>query len=441
MHNLNNIRKPPYFKLFICSFLFNLCALFYQLMPPFVFTAFSITIVIIYIATLRKIFSINQVLFILLIALVPSSFVSVFGVKYALIPISMFSLVAYYLLFRIIGTMKIGKWYLLSLLIFIFFALISIFSFEYKASAVMQVLNIFTLLLAFIIGSYFYKKESSTDFLRVTKNIYVQTTLIFAISVLIQRAFITNSGNVIGKYGEYALGRISYAGIMGDFSFASLFIATGWIALIFTNYKNKIRHVTGLIVGSAVFSYALVSVNARTGLLALASAIIVGLIYAVINKKKLAIIAGILAIIVIFSVGIAIINNRGLQPITDGSSRNAAYVIGLSAFKSHPFLGVGFGQDNLSQYLLGLPLPHNFFIQYLMNGGIIGLIIILLPFILYLKLPLYKDIGIFLMLVAVFAGSMFIPDIFSSRFLFVIIVMSFISCGNYLGLIKRKKKT
>lgn len=403
-------------------------ALFYEKLPfPLVFLAGAV-LVSVFMTTLKKYFSFSQRLFLLTIALIPSSFLSIIGTSYGDLPVSWFNLAVGLLALIVIARRQVVKWFLVILLLFTCFALVSIMQVENQFSAVKQIVNILMFMTSFMIGVYFLKREWSENFVRAAKIIYAQTAVIFGLTVIVQKMFIDATGEVIGRHGEYALERMSYAGLMSDFSFASLYIATGCIAALFV-YSEKNSKFLSFIVAEAILIYSLLIVNARTGLFALIVATALGVLMGLIRGSKKAFIVGIIATVVIIFSATFIYESRGEQSLTDGSSRDDEYSKGIEVFLEHPVLGIGFGDQNFQKYLGDRPLPHNFFIQYLMQAGILGLVIILLGFLLLFRLPIWHDQGLFLMLVAALFGSMVVPDILNSRYLLVIVVMIIAACG------------
>jgi len=302
---------------------------------------------------------------------------------------------------------------------------------EHQFSAVKQIINILMFMTSFMIGVYFLKREWSDLFVRAAKVIYAQSVIIFGVTVIVQKSFMDITGEIIARHGEYALERMSYAGLMSDFSFASLYIATGCIAVLFA-YSEKNSRLLYFIAGEAILIYSLLIVNARTGLFALAVALALGILMALIRGNKKAFIVGIVATIVIIFSATSIYESRGEQSLLDGSSRGDEYSKGIQVFLEHPVAGIGFGDQNFQRYLGESPLPHNFFIQYFMQAGIVGVAIILLGFLLLFRLPIWQDQGLFLMLIAVLFGSMVVPDILNSRYLAIIVAMIIMACGAQL---------
>jgi O-antigen ligase len=428
--------KRFFLQLFSLSLVYNSILLFHEKIPATIVAIVSFIFVVLFFAKAKQLFSATQSIFLLIIMLVPGSFISVVGTDYGSLPISWFNLAICGLFAVIIRRNKINKWFLISLLLFVVFSLVSLTIVEHPLSAIKQIINIFVFLFSFVIGAYFLKHEWSKLFLDTSKNIYLQATVVFAVTVIIQYFFINATGEIVGHYGEYALGRISFAGLMGDFSFASLYIATGCIGLLFAYSGKRVKHFFTFLIGAVILMSSMIIVNARTGLFALAVAVILGTFIGFIRGNKKAIITSVIASVVIAISGLSIYTSRGDQSFTDGSSREDGYSLGFQVFAEHPLMGIGFGDDNYGRYLGDNPLPHNFFVQYLMQGGIIGLMIILSSFILFFRLPIAKDTGLWLALVAVFFGAMLIPDILNSRYLFVMIVLSIIGCGSYINLKK-----
>ena len=109
----------------------------------------------------------------------------------------------------------------------------------------------------------------------------------------------------------------------------------------------------------------------------------------------------------------------------NSSGRIDGYIEGLKCFMEHFWIGNGFGIQNYE-----LTIPHNLIVQYLAQFGVIGFSIILLGIYPVLKKVLFnKESIIRWTVMTVIIGAMFIPDIVSSHYLTVVIVLAF--CETY----------
>ena len=219
--------------------------------------------------------------------------------------------------------------------------------------------------------------------------------------------------------------RTAYGGLMGDYSFATLYLACGFMLLflLWLRYK-RITFFIFILIGLPLTAGMLI-VSSRTGLAAL---LIVLALYFLFTRKKftfrtsILVVLGIVAVVVVLT---KMQSLRGTQSLLDSSGRIEGYIDALEVFLNHPVFGVGLGLTNLFNST-GLGVPHNFFIQYLCQTGFVGTVLICLPFIVYIGNELTSSKCIKWVFILIFIGAMLIPDITSSRFLFAIIVISFL---------------
>ena len=104
------------------------------------------------------------------------------------------------------------------------------------------------------------------------------------------------------------------------------------------------------------------------------------------------------------------------------SGRTQINIEGIKAFKLRPLVGYG-----LSWVAPSGVVPHNFFVQFLSQTGLVFSI----PITLTLAILMYEvrqhNIALYLSLLIVFMGAMFIPDILNSRFLLILVVFGLMS--------------
>ena len=126
---------------------------------------------------------------------------------------------------------------------------------------------------------------------------------------------------------------------------------------------------------------------------------------------------------------INLMKGRTGQNLIDSSGRVANYIRSWKLFCAKPIFGYGLGLNNL--YLkTKLSVPHNFFIQYLVQLGLIDTMCLCYCFIVFIKESFReKSLGKWMFWMTAI-GAMAIPDIVSSRFLFCIIVLCMASPNN-----------
>lgn len=218
-------------------------------------------------------------------------------------------------------------------------------------------------------------------------------------------------------------GRIAYSGLMGDYSFATLYLASGCVLVLIKFMEWGKTNLIPFIIEEVFLLTAIIAVTARTGIAALA---VIFVLYFLKNLEKigwkttLLLLTGIVAAPIVLN---KLVASRSGQSILDSSGRLENYAIALKHSESHPFFGIGLGINNLTT-TLHIGVPHNFFVQYLLQIGIFGIMILLLFFVEYLRRDLNKNSGLKWAFWLIVVGSMLIPDVFSSRFYSAIIVMS-----------------
>ena len=226
----------------------------------------------------------------------------------------------------------------------------------------------------------------------------------------------------IGNISYMGTGRISYAALFSDYIFSSLYIVSGMMILLIWVYKRQIKLlyfftcIVYLGIGTLI-------VNARTGLYAFVA---VSIVFLLINFKintGFTIVIAIAAIIVFPKILTIILAGRGGQSLFDSSNRLELIIESIPVIFNNLLFGVGLGLDTVVKYTG--TVPHNLIVQYLVQLGFIGII----PLVFFF-LELFKKINIkknsTWVLFVILLGAMFIPDIVSSRFLNIFVILFFL---------------
>lgn len=405
---------------FLCI-AYDALMVFYQLIPSFLTAAGSIIFVII----LNYLFSRyerNDIrLFYMMIAFVPTSFVSVIGTSTAELPLSWFMLFTIILFFKAILTGKLNRTYLLLFITFALLACLTLPAVESIFDSCKQIFTISICLCAFFIGEYL-KKYFSTVFAEKTNSLYIVSVIGFSVSIFFQRIYVQSTGNTIGHYSVMGAGRITYAGLMNDYSFATLYIATGAMLVLIMYFEDKKVRLSKFILLEVLFLVAMLVVNSRTGLFSFVLVAGLYLIQKFMSGNVKALLIGLVILLSLPFILGYITASRGDQLLLDSSGRIENYVDTIAVISENFLFGVGFGLKNLKN-LTGLTVPHNYFIQYLVQCGIFGTILITLYFLVLFEKSVSKYNSSRWILYTILVGSMFIPDIFSSRYLSVIIIL------------------
>lgn len=376
----------------------------------------------------------DSILFLSILS-IPTSFISIIGTSYATLPISWFVVCMVILSLLSIKTQKTIKSFLPLLIMAVYF-MVSIIIHGIAQDSMKQIVNIMLYFLAIPVSYYFIHTHNLDHRLKtvsVAKSLYLASVLSYALAVIFQSLYIQATGDIIGTYDAFGGGRTSYASLFSDYSFASLFLASASV-LAFYNIFNKKIGLSILLNGSLliIFMYAILLTTARTGLLALAVVLFMILIYVFVKNRNASLRIAILFIIVftavlayyLFSV---VSDARGGQSLTDGSNRLEDYRVALNLFADNSLMGVGFGLVRYDEASSGVPIPHNFFIQYIVQGGIVGLTMIVGTISMIFINRRNYDKALVFMLVLIFIGSMFIPDVLHSRSILIITILVLIS--------------
>ena len=241
------------FKLEICFIiLFNITMLFYQKMNYLMILVLGILIYISLYRRFIKLFNKLQTLIVIACIFIPTSFVSILGTDYGSLPLTWFnfSIISTYL---IILTKKFKfNYYFLSPILLAILGCISFFNCISFIDVVKQLLTIILFFIAFFIGDHL-SKYNNKIFIDTLRNFYVLSTFSFSLTIIIQSILAKYFNIVVGNYEVLGNNRIVNAGLMGDYSFATIFLATGFL-IVFIEYFEK-KQLNYLILFVLRFHY------------------------------------------------------------------------------------------------------------------------------------------------------------------------------------------
>lgn len=373
-------------------------------------------------------YNLNFILFRYLILALPLSFINIFGESYGRLPVSWFNvfllILSIYFLYLYIFKYEL---HLNSLsLMAIFLSIISIIPVilsSYFLEALNQYLNLVITFIMIVIGNnikYDFNQNEKYELL----SDYILTTRIAGIGVVIQYIFLNIFNIEVGNYIFFGNYRHAFGFLFSDFSFLSLYLVSGAIAIIFIKSKHNNSgyklwiEVLFLLVTSIITS-------ARTGIVSFLIVFILYSLYKLFRyiktNLKEAIKLMVINIIVLFSTYLLIIRVRGFASLSDSGRMKLNYR-GLDQFFLNPILGIGFGDSNYPG-----TLPHNIIFQSLAQGGIIYTVPIIVFIIMLLWISYKKKPEFLPLLISLFVGAMFIPNIFDSRFMPIIISLFIIN--------------
>ena len=421
----NNKKTIPWKKVFYAiQFAIGPLFIFYQLLPAPLVAVVAAVYIVASFWIMKKSHDSFSSLAIACVVSIPISFISVLGGTTNSFPLALFHIIVMSLTF--ISLLKKGNLtYLLMVLAFATLGFAISAQNELFVDGMKQTIGILFCILSFFIGSALKRnighdnEELFFDFI----NTFIATCLVVVAQLAIQFFVHRLLGIELGHMIVYNQ-RTAYGALMGDYSFVTLYLACGILLLflLWSRYK-RISFFTFVLLGLALVTGTLIT-SARTGLAAL---LITFVLYFLFTEKRFSIKT---LILIPFAIGAIIVvlysmkGLRGEQSLLDSSGRVENYSKAFAIFLEHPLFGVGLGLTELKNQT-GLDVPHNFFIQYLCQIGLTGTFLICLPFIVYISKELRTSKCIKWVFILIFIGSMLIPDITSSRFLFAIIVISF----------------
>ncbi|MDN7226432.1 O-antigen ligase family protein [Planococcus sp. N064] len=407
--------------------IFNILFLFHAYLGSILIILFGIIFFLWFLFIHRKKWNFVQSLSFLLSVYIPTSFVSILGTSYGTLPITWFNITVLIIFILIIFSKIRLNFFMFGLFLIFIFGLLSLTQSIDQLDALKQLLTIILFIISILIGEFLIK-YSVKEYNEKLKEYYLLSVFVFALMVVLQKIMM-DIGIAVGYYSFLGSNREVYAGLFNDYSFATLYVATGSIILLIDYIDKKRISTFFFIFGEAVLLLTMLVINSRTGLVSLLLTAILFLLYKIIKGKLKAIFFLPLFLISIPILVAKTIENRGGQSFVEGSGRIELLFQAFEVFTQAPFLGVGFGLNNL--YLkTGMHVPHNLFAQYLVQFGLIGFSIffsiLIIFFVKYFK---YKSDYLWVIL-TVFIGAMLIPDIVSSRFLSVLIILTIITSTN-----------
>ena len=381
----------------------------------------SIIIWLIILLIQKKYLKLNKDLILLSLTImsIPSSYRNVFGGDYGEMPISWFNFFILILFIYVFlnglfkNEIKLNFITLFALLMIIGGLPALLVSLNFL-SGLKQYLNIFIFCMGVILALMI---KINKDNYEVLVSDYIGTVRVTSIALLLQILLFKlgfNLGNILLLGGN----RDAFGLLFNDFSFLSLYISTG-ILLVFT-FKRKWWQIDFIIMFIAC---ALTS--ARTGLVAAFLTILLIYLWRILSnfgKKPLKSVLILIGLIILSSFSYIALKIVRPEDTFASSGRIDNYIRGIELFFENIVTGLGFGVREFSE-VAGLEIPHNTLIQYSAQGGLIFFLpmlvfILILIFTTFIKTKEFAPV-----LMNVLIGSLFIPDIFNSRFFLVIAII------------------
>lgn len=381
---------------------------------------------IFFILSLRK-FRLKVIIIRAIIYSIPTSFYNIMGTDYSALPVSYFNLFSLLLLVVVMAewiirnTIRVKK----PLIAYLLFGLIILliiptaYSFDIF-NATKQFMNVILFCNLIVIALVTFVPPGIVN--KLIED-YLRVAIVTTVGLVTQIIVYKSIGVAYGKLDVMGGMRTAYGFLFSDYSFLSLYLASAALLTIsLMLYNRKIN--LSLAISGLLLMYGSVLTTARTGMVALLCALI---LYGTIISIKRPLITFTILISVAFITGFYIDYSANQRlDVYSSSGRIDGYLIGINEMKDEPFIGTGLGVQAYAERF-GIPIPHNVIIQYSVQGGLFsGLIVLLL--LITLLIIVYKDAYVlFLPIATVIIGAQFIPDIFSSRFFTVMLMISLLS--------------
>lgn len=251
-------------------------------------------------------------------------------------------------------------------------------------------------------------------------NSFVNATVIAGVFLIAQAVIqlIFNYNFVTGKTPEILGGnRIMAVLMFEDISSAMIAFAASAMMLLKRFNKTALIKILILVVAMALSS-------SRTGFAAFIIAFGIYVLFGV-NKKhrvKLVIAFGLLAVSAV-AVYARVRGIDSLSSMLDDSGRISGYIASIKVWIKQPIFGFGFSDDVLAA-TMGEPIPHFALLKILVEGGIIYFIAMAayLLNIIILGIKSKSQFGLYALLTTLI-GSCFIPSLFETKFVCIIVAI------------------
>lgn len=361
-----------------------------------------------------------------LILTVPISFRSILGGPYEELPISWFNVFEILLVlitfFRPVPSIPAPKIWPPVIFYFVF-AFLPAFVFAYDLpSALKQYLH----LMAF--AALVFSAEQLKDLFGSSGSwayarLYVLSVEVTAFALFSQIAAARLWGISVGTQIVMGGQREAFGGSFNDFSYLSIFLATG-AALNYAAACSATRKRLWLLSRTLLLLTASILTTARSGF----AAFVIGLVvwhgvdvFTARRPRRAAILA--FAAAAIASIGLWSVMGSLRENVLDDSGRHEGYRVAMRALQDKVWFGVGLGVSAYREYV-GEAIPHNSAIQYLVQGGVIGFSGVLLLGLAITLRAVRGPAPILAGYLVALMGSQFVPDLVNSRFFPVLCVLA-----------------
>lgn len=361
---------------------------------------------------------------------IPLSWRNIFGGEYGELPITWFYLLGaifavYLICLRkevIISKNQSGLVLALTIVLIYNFIPLILTPLNYISSGVSQFIILtfhHLLLLIVILKGRVLEHEN----LRYIEHTYVKVGMLTSIGILTQ-FFLYQYGITIGEI-DYYLNRESFRFLFSDVSHSSLYLITcAFLAVLLLNKTHsKIQLYSSIFL---ILTAAAVT-SARTGLTVF---FILFILFVLLKQKGLikqvltAVFGTIAGIVALSFFRLVRPSQQDFNDITSG--RDEGYLKAIDLVFDKPFLGYGFSKEYIVD-LTNEPIPHFSFLQYIVHGGIPYALLIFGIIVYILFYALKNSPNQSWLILGILIGTSLIPDIFSARYVTVIMIIIFMT--------------
>ena len=167
-------------------------------------------------------------------------------------------------------------------------------------------------------------------------------------------------------------------GIYNSPNFLAMYLALSLIssAVLFLIARSRLRRVF-LIIVFLILTVVLFFTKSFGALLGIVGALALGLIIYLYNRGKKKEVFGIIALVFIIILIIGFVKIKSIEGLKSFDARFVIWKTAIDSFKSYPVTGIGPGtfESYFPPYpKWGVPQPHNIFLAFLIQTGLVGFI-------------------------------------------------------------------
>ena len=273
------VDKSNKVKFFFLHIFFILIYFLFLLVEDNLFFFFPISFIfffIIYKAYSNTFKSKDEIFVILLIFSIPLSFLNIFGMLYGSFPLSWFNIFLLSFILSIFvkkgaSSIALSGLSLISIVYGLYLCSLILLSFD-KIDAIQQLIN----LLMFIIVIIFVNNKNFSINSKDSLKIFCNVTFYISIAVIFQFVYFHYSGIIIGNIMFFST-RVAIGYLLSDFSFLSVYLASGLMIMILTNKRFYLNYQFYILFLACAIT------SARTGIVAF---IIIYVVYIIVGSIK-----------------------------------------------------------------------------------------------------------------------------------------------------------